>query len=115
MQRWSRLNERRLALLTRIGDGSDPVTSDNSDLALTARALKERGLLTMPKAGGKKWQAEITDAGTFYLEHGHHPDLPAKGPRIATAASVSTSSARGGHGLFRVRGGRPGRRSSDSR
>ncbi|MDI5965673.1 hypothetical protein [Streptantibioticus silvisoli] len=93
MQRWSRLNERQLALLTRIGDGSDPVTSDNSDLALTAHALKERGLIAMPKAGGKRWLAEITDAGTFYLAQGHHPDLPAKRPRVATAAGVSASPA----------------------
>lgn len=94
MQRWSRLNERQLALLTRVGEGVDPVTSDNPDLALSARALKERGLITMPKAEGKKWQAEITGAGTFYLEHGHHPDLPEKRPRIAAAASVLSSSER---------------------
>lgn len=29
----------------------------------------------MPWKKGK-WQAEITDAGRFYLEHGHHPDRP---------------------------------------
>lgn len=87
MQRWSRLNERQLVLLTRIATGEYPVTSDNSDLALTARALKERGLITMPKAAGKKWRAEITDAGRFYLEHGHHPDLPERTPRTALAAS----------------------------
>jgi hypothetical protein len=75
MHRWSPLNDRQLALLTRIGDGAAPVTSDSPELALTARALKERRLITMPKQNGK-WQAEITDAGRFYLEHGHHPDRP---------------------------------------
>ncbi|MDX2936374.1 PE-PGRS family protein [Streptomyces ipomoeae] len=75
MHPWSPLNDRQLALLTRIGDGTDPVTSDNPELALTARALKERRLIAMPKQGGK-WRAEITDAGRFYLEHGHHPDRP---------------------------------------
>ncbi|MFI0540428.1 PE-PGRS family protein [Streptomyces sp. WSLK1-3] len=75
MHRWSPLNVRQLALLTRIGDGADPVTSDSPEIALTARALKERRLITMPKQDGK-WQAEITDAGRFYLEHGHHPDRP---------------------------------------
>ncbi len=75
MHPWSPLNDRQLALLTRIGDGSDPVTSDSPELAATARALKERGLITRPKQGGR-WQAEITDAGRFYLEHGHHPDRP---------------------------------------
>jgi hypothetical protein len=94
MQRWSRLNERQLALLARIATGEDPVTSDNPDLALTARALKERGLITMPKAAGKKWQAVITDAGTFYLEHGHHPDLPEKRPRTVLAASSAAEPTR---------------------
>ncbi|MFF0624579.1 hypothetical protein [Streptomyces sp. NPDC004296] len=51
------------------------MTSDSPEFALTARALKERHLITMPKQDGK-WQAEITDAGRFYLEHGHHPDRP---------------------------------------
>ncbi|MBK3578377.1 PE-PGRS family protein [Streptomyces sp. MBT65] len=80
MHRWSPINDRQLALLIRIEDGTDPVTSDSPELALTARALKERRLITMPKQSGK-WQAEITDAGRFYLEHGHHPDRPEPAPR----------------------------------
>ncbi|MEC3995327.1 hypothetical protein VSR01_17985 [Actinacidiphila sp. DG2A-62] len=96
MQRWSRLNERQLALLTRIAAGDDPVTSDTPELALSARALKERGLVTMLKAGGKKWQAATTAAGTFYLEHGHHPDLPAKRPRAVVGAAVPTESTNEG-------------------
>ncbi|MFV0134611.1 PE-PGRS family protein [Streptomyces sp. HMX87] len=75
MYRWSPLNDRQLALLTRIREGTDPVTSASPELAITARALKSRGLITMPKHGGK-WQAEITDDGRFYLKHGHHPDRP---------------------------------------
>ncbi|MEV8030842.1 PE-PGRS family protein [Streptomyces sp. NPDC086182] len=86
MHPWSPLNDRQLALLTRIGDGTDPVTSDSPELALTARALKERRLITMPKQSGK-WQAEITDAGRFYLEHGHHPDRPEPAPRKQRSAA----------------------------
>ncbi|WP_435272053.1 PE-PGRS family protein [Streptomyces parvulus] len=85
MHRWSPLNDRQLALLSRIGDGTDPVTSDSPELALTARALKERRLITMPKQSGK-WQAEITDAGRFYLEHGHHPDRPEPAQRRQRSA-----------------------------
>ncbi|MDT0616263.1 hypothetical protein [Streptomyces lancefieldiae] len=48
--------------------GSDPVTSDSPELAFTARALKDRGLITMSRKNGG-WQAEITDVGRFYLEH----------------------------------------------
>ncbi len=80
MYRWSPLNDRQLALLTRIGEGTDPVTSESPELANTARAIKGRGFITMPRRGGK-WQAEITDDGRFYLEHGHHPDRPEPAPR----------------------------------
>ncbi|RZU29889.1 hypothetical protein EV284_4837 [Streptomyces sp. BK022] len=80
MHRWSPLNDRQLTLLTRIREGTDPVTSASPELAHTARALKGRGLITMPRRGGK-WQAEITDDGRFYLEHGHHPDRPEPTPR----------------------------------
>ena len=61
MHRWSRLNDRQLTLLARIAEATDPVISQNPELALTARVLKERGLITMPKQSGK-WRAEITDA-----------------------------------------------------
>ncbi|MER8003371.1 PE-PGRS family protein [Streptomyces sp. NPDC095613] len=40
----------------------------------------------MPKKKGR-WQAEITDAGRFYLEHGHHPDRPELAPRKPRAAA----------------------------
>ncbi|MGW7431371.1 PE-PGRS family protein [Streptomyces sp. NPDC054861] len=80
MYRWSPLNDRQLALLNRIGEGTNPVTSASPELAITSRSLKDRGLITMPKHGGK-WQAEITDDGRFYLEHGHHPDRPEPTPR----------------------------------
>jgi ABC-type metal ion transport system substrate-binding protein len=65
MHRWTPLNDRQLALLTRIGEGTEPVTSDSPDLARTTRVLQERGLITMPKEGGK-WEAEIAEAGRFY-------------------------------------------------
>ncbi len=91
MHPWSPLNDRQLALLTRIGSGTDPVTSDSPELAVTARALKGRGLVTMPRKKGK-WQAEITDAGRFYLEHGHHPDRPELAPRKPRAAASETGA-----------------------
>ncbi|MFD4398481.1 PE-PGRS family protein [Kitasatospora sp. NPDC058478] len=92
MLRWSPLNERQLSLLTRIGGDGSPVTSDESELAHSARALKERGLISMPKAEGVKWRAEITDAGRFYLEHGHHPDRPAPKPKTTVRAPADTAS-----------------------
>ncbi|MFJ4680708.1 PE-PGRS family protein [Kitasatospora sp. NPDC088783] len=95
MHRWTPLNERQLALLTRIGDGANPVTSDEPALALTVRALKERGLVLMPRTAEKKWLAEITDVGQFYLEHGYHPDRPAKRPgRSADRDQVQEPAAK---------------------
>lgn len=93
MHRWTPLNERQLSLLTRIAGGAEPVTSDSPQLALTARALKERGLIAMPKAAGK-WRAEITDAGRFYLQHGHHPDKPAQVPREKQPAATDADAHR---------------------
>ncbi|MFF9320237.1 PE-PGRS family protein [Streptomyces sp. NPDC014735] len=92
MYRWSPLNDRQLVLLTRIGAGTDPVISESPELAHTARALKERGLITMPKHGGK-WQAEITDDGRFYLENGHHPDRPEPTPRKQRPAEAESKLA----------------------
>lgn len=91
MHRWTPINDRQLALLTRIGEGSDPVTSESPELALTARALKERGLIAMPKEGGR-WQAEISDAGRFYLQHGHHPDRPEPAPRRSRTTAAATAA-----------------------
>ncbi|WP_406075164.1 PE-PGRS family protein [Streptomyces virginiae] len=88
MHRWSPLNDRQLALLTRISEGVEPVTSDTPELALTARALKERGHIAMPKEDGR-WRAEITEVGRFYLQHGHHPDRPEPAPRKSRAATTS--------------------------
>ncbi len=92
MHPWSPLNDRQLALLTRIGAGSDPVTSDSPELAITARALRDRGLITMPRKSGR-WQAEITDAGRFYLEHGHHPDRPEPAPRKPRSAAPEAEAS----------------------
>ncbi|MFB9963894.1 hypothetical protein [Sinosporangium siamense] len=75
MRRWDALNERQLAVLDRIGTSSESVTAKNSDLANTVYALRNRGLVKTPRRDGI-WQAEITEAGQFYLENGYHPDHP---------------------------------------
>lgn len=82
VQRWSALNERQLGVLRRIGEGKDPVGSGNPELATTVYALRNRGLVVTPRRDGG-WCAEITDAGRFYLEHGHHPDRPDPGTEAA--------------------------------
>jgi hypothetical protein len=39
----------------------------------------------MPRCDGV-WVAEITEAGRFYLDHGYHPDKPAKAPQATPPA-----------------------------
>lgn len=90
MRRWTPLNDRQLALLTHIGEGTDPLTYDSPDLARTAQVLKERGLITMPKKGGR-WKAEIAKAGRFYLQHGRHPDRPVPTPRRSRTTAAATA------------------------
>ncbi|MFJ1756645.1 PE-PGRS family protein [Kitasatospora sp. NPDC088134] len=117
MHRWTPLNERQLALLARIGEGVNPVTSDEPTLAVTARALKGRGLILMPKAADKRWRAEITDVGRFYLEHGHHPDQPAKkdgrpaerGPVQKSATKIVRQDAQPGEGAASPKSAAPTR------
>src|SRR5438132_1710094 len=67
-----RLNERQLSLLKRIAEGGQPVTSKEPALATTVYALRNRWLVTTSRSAGV-WTAAITDAGLYYLEHGHHP------------------------------------------
>ncbi|MCI3278638.1 hypothetical protein [Streptomyces cylindrosporus] len=43
-------------------------------------------MVAMPRKKGRG-QAEITDAGRFHLEHGHHPDRPELAPRPPRAVA----------------------------
>lgn len=77
MRKWDPLNPRQLEVLTRVASGED-VSSDPS-AKTSARALQNRGLITVSRRGGG-WKAEITDTGRFYLENGHHPEHPDRRP-----------------------------------
>lgn len=56
----------------------------NSPTRTSANALRNRGLITIQRRAGN-WEADITDAGRFYLANGHHPDDPRrKTPEAAT-------------------------------
>ena len=66
------LNARQLDVLRRISSGEN--VGSGSTAKTSARALHDRGLVAVSTRGG--WHAEVTDAGHFYLDHGHHPDRP---------------------------------------
>lgn len=71
MDRSDPLNPRQMDVLNRIAAGDD--ASLDPGAKRSARALQDRGLLTISRCDGV-WRAEVTDAGRFYLDHGHHPD-----------------------------------------
>ncbi len=73
MRRWDPLNELQLSVLSRIADGDGLGGPEQTGYRLSVYALRDRGLVTAGKRHGR-WQAHITEAGRFYLEHGRHPD-----------------------------------------
>ncbi|WP_405978174.1 hypothetical protein [Streptomyces sp. NBC_00158] len=73
MRRWSPLNDRQRELLQRL-DADDELGAVSAE-RLSAYALRDRGLLVVVRRGGVV-RTEVTDAGKFYLEHGHHPEDP---------------------------------------
>jgi len=89
MHRWDPLNPGQLALLQRIALGDALGAPEDARLRTTGYALRNRGLVTIDRRGGR-WAAEPTEAGRFYLEHGHHPDHP---DRLAAAGTAARSPA----------------------
>jgi hypothetical protein len=94
MYRWKALNDRQLALLRNIAAGEDPGAQDPS-MRRSTYALRDRGLVTVSRRGGG-WRADVTEAGRFYLEHGHHPEHPARGRTAAGESKVPVAVAKGG-------------------
>jgi hypothetical protein len=79
MGRWPPLNDRQLAVLRRIADPDDAVSSGEFTLAQSVYALRARKLVDTIRVRGHGWVAEVTDAGRYYLQHGAYPPvLPAK-------------------------------------
>ncbi|GAA4027120.1 hypothetical protein [Streptomyces plumbiresistens] len=64
----TKLNERQLDVLRRVCHGETPITSDDSGLAATVYALRNRGLVTTTRTDGR-WSAAPTEAGLRYLAH----------------------------------------------
>jgi hypothetical protein len=69
-----RLNARQVELLRRLADAASPVTAEETQLVASLRAMRRRGYVSIPGGRGGWLRAQVTDAGRFYLEHGHAPD-----------------------------------------
>lgn len=101
VRRQTKLNNRRLAVLRRIGAGGDPVTARNPELARTVYALCARRLVTTPRTEGV-WVAQLVDAGRFYLEHGQHPILPTPSNATPAAPASPLTGPRARRGMVRI-------------
>ncbi|MEV5903397.1 hypothetical protein [Streptomyces sp. NPDC052127] len=84
----TKLNERQLDALRRICHGETPITSDDSGLAPTVYALRNRGLVTTTWADGR-WSAAPTEAGRRHLA----PTDATLAPRPSTSAAPTAPEA----------------------
>ncbi|WP_284982448.1 hypothetical protein [Arthrobacter sp. efr-133-TYG-118] len=74
------LNDAQLLVLQWVAEGGDLENPPNDTFKTSAVALDSRGLVALDKRRGR-WSIAITDTGTFYLEHGHHPKAEASTPK----------------------------------
>lgn len=84
------LNPAQLEVLTWVRDGASEGVYDGYEHRIVARALHNRGLVTV-KGHGKAWSAVLTGDGSYYLDHGDYPPQPEL-PEQSTPA-VPASSA----------------------
>lgn len=86
------VNSRQLEVLQWIADGCPVGVMPDSSHKTTAVALRNRGLAKLSKRGG--WNAEITDEGRYFLEHGAYPGESPKtpAPRRSTGVPLGKSA-----------------------
>ncbi len=86
------LNARQEAVLRWISEGCPDGVMDGFTHKTTAVALQNRRLVTVSRKGGV-WRAELTDAGRFYLKHGHRRPPQPPTSRIGQAGLPSAATA----------------------
>ncbi|GAB3261581.1 hypothetical protein [Arthrobacter pigmenti] len=69
------LNDVQLEVLRWVADGCDMEALVTPTFKTSAAALRNRGLVELDRRRGR-WNASLTQKGTYYLEHGRHPDAP---------------------------------------
>lgn len=89
-----KLTDCQREVLTWIGDGCPPREWPDETHKNTARALASRGLAEVARKK-KVWTAEITEAGEYYLEHGHNMPRPDAEMDAASDDDPARSRGRG--------------------
>ncbi|MGW4727585.1 hypothetical protein ACWEQC_00010 [Streptomyces shenzhenensis] len=79
-------------MLGRLASGKESEAWDPGEFR-TAYALRDRGLVTI-KRSGSEVDAKVTEAGTFYIQHGHHSDDPAHAGENKTAKKKAAGGTR---------------------
>jgi hypothetical protein len=85
---YGRLNDRQLRVLRWVADGYPADGMTDEFFKRSAASLQDRRLVVVSRRRGS-WQAEVTDAGRFYLEHGHHPRADAAPPAPRRTSSAA--------------------------
>lgn len=91
------VNARQLEVLQWIADGCPDGVMKDYTYKTTAVALQGRRLVTVTRKRGG-WRAQLTAAGSYYLEHSRYPeDLPASGsPAVCGSPAVQPVRPAGG-------------------
>ncbi|WP_410646810.1 hypothetical protein [Amycolatopsis sp. cmx-4-54] len=90
IDRKATLTTTQLEVLTWVSHGCSQGVYEGWSHRLVARALHNRGLITV-KGHGPSWSASITDEGIYYLEHRSYPPRDSERP---VAAATTDSSPR---------------------
>lgn len=73
-----KINDVQLLVLRWVAEGADLDNPPSDTFKISAVALRNRGLVSLDRRRGR-WSVAITEAGTYYLEHGRHPkERPSK-------------------------------------
>lgn len=79
------LNDAQLLVLQWVANGADLENPPSDAFKTSAVALHNRDLVVLDKRRGK-WSIAITEAGQFYLQHGHHPKEKAAEPTLPSSS-----------------------------
>ncbi len=89
MSTFSALNDKQLEVLSWVGDGASADRYEGFAHRVVARALHNRRLIEV-KGRGVNWQATLTPAGSYYLEHHDYPP-PATPAKVETITPMSNA------------------------
>lgn len=92
MSRSIPLNSGQLEILAWVRDGAPEDVYDDYRPRIVARALHNRGLVTV-KGSGAGWSVTLTEDGSFYLDNGEYPAEPEPEQPVTTSSVRQAKTA----------------------